>query len=78
VATESEPLQQSEFFYAIDAIKSITGIIFVPQCLVNVLVRLRTQLVRAFFGWGSTKPYAEIQRPFSAKLLKQNSRIFFS
>jgi hypothetical protein len=44
---------------------------------VIVLGRLRTKLVRAFFGWGSTNKlfpvsYAEIQGLFTAKRLKQN------
>jgi hypothetical protein len=41
------------------------------------LGRLKTKQVGSFFGVGSTNkpfsiPYAEIQRLFSAKLLKQN------
>jgi hypothetical protein len=55
----------------------ISIIIFVPQCLVNALRRLRSNVVRAFFGWGGTNkpffmPYAEIQGLFSAKISKQN------
>jgi hypothetical protein len=54
----------------------ISIIIFVPQCLVYALGRLRTNLFRAFFGWGGTNkpfsmPYAEIQGLFTAKLLNK-------